>query len=406
MEAIHVLVIDDNRVITTKLKAMLKRVGYSATTKNDPIEALKWLRIPGNDPDLIIADLYMPKLSGQDLVRHIRSDPMLSHLPFILLTGSSETEDKVAGFEAGVDDYLEKSVSQAELEVRIRSLVARTKTLRERQAGAEATVISVFSLRGGVGTTSMAVNLSIALAQLHKKHVPLIDLALTHSSCPIMLNFEPDNALSTLVNWEESVMEAETIERLLLKHKSGVKLLPGALSTVEAELVTPAVVDRVWPYLRATYPYIVIDAGRELNEVALTLLERSRHILLMLAPDLPSLKAAVDARKIFKELGFEAKAIKPLLNHTFPHKGLQDKFIERVLKEKPWAVLPYERSDVNRAINSGVPLMVESAKSKLGRAITSVARTLDDGQTGAKGKARATEPADLLSQARELIPLL
>lgn len=400
MESEHILVIDDDRVITTKMNALLSRVGYTVTTQNDPREALKWLRIPGNEPDLIISDLTMPELSGEQLVRQIRSDPMLDYLPFILLTGSTDVVDRVAGFEAGIDDYLEKMISQPELEVRIRSLLARSRTLRSRHTNPEATVITVFSLRGGVGTTSVAVNLSIALAQLHQKHIPLIDLALTHSNCPLMLNVKPENALSTLINWEDSVMEAETIERLLIKHKSGVKLLTSALSPVEAELVTPTVIDRVWPYLRATYPYIVVDAGRELNETALTILERSQYILLLLAPDLPSLKGAVDATQIFKKLGFDPKRIKPIVNQAFPYEGLQDKFIEKVLTEKPWAELPHERSDFGKAINSGVPLMVDNPKSKFGRAITELARLLS---VDRRNNNEITWSDGLFTQARKLI---
>ncbi|MCB0191987.1 MAG: response regulator [Anaerolineae bacterium] len=401
MELEHILVIDDNIVTTTKLRAMLSQIGYTVTEKNNPIDALRWLRVPGNSPDLILLDLVMPQMSGEEFVRQVRADAMINYLPIILLTGSTEVEDKVAGFEAGADDFLEKTISQTELEVRIKSLLARTQALRTRHSGPEATVISVFNLRGGVGTTSLAVNLSVALAQLAQKKIPLVDLALTHPHCPLMLNIKPENALSTLVNWDDSVMDAETIEQLLINHRTGIKLLPGTLSTIEAELVLPGVIDRVWPYLRAKYPFIVVDAGHELTETTITVLERSQKILIPLAPDLASLQAATDVIKILKKLGINPRHIQPIVNQVFPYDGLKEKFIEQILGQKIMAHIPHGRSDFIKAINTGIPVMVENPRSKVGQAIHALAHKL--GANKLTDGDKSFEVPSLFTQARKLL---
>ena len=94
-------------------------------------------------------------------------DPTIRHLPVILLTAKGQMDDKVAGFEAGADDYLVKPVNAVELELRIRALLSRAQTqVASRETPAEAIVLSVFSLRGGVGTTSLAVNIAVALATM------------------------------------------------------------------------------------------------------------------------------------------------------------------------------------------------------------------------------------------------
>ncbi|MCB0207944.1 MAG: response regulator [Anaerolineae bacterium] len=401
MELEHILVIDDNIITTTKLRAMLSQIGYTVTEKNNPLDALRWLRVPGNFPDLILLDLVMPQMSGEEFVRQVRADPMINYLPIILLTGSTEVEDKVAGFEAGADDFLAKTISQTELEVRIKSLLARTQSLRTRHSGPEATVMSVFSLRGGAGTTSLAVNLSVALAQLTQEKVPLVDLALTHPHCPLMLNIKPENALSTLVNWDDSVMDADTIEQLLVKHKTGVKLLPGTLSPLEAELVTPGVIDRVWPYLRAKYPFIVVDAGRELTETIITVMERSQKILIVLAPDLASLQTATDAIKLLRKLGVDPECIQPVVNRVFPYEGLKEKFIEQILGEKIIAEIPHGRLEFVNAINTGTPVMVENPRSKVNQAINALAHKL--GASKLNTEDNSVDTPSFFSQARKLL---
>jgi pilus assembly protein CpaE len=396
----HILIVDDSKIIITKLSAVLVRLGYRVSTHHNPIEALKWLRVPGNLPDLIVLDVSMPDMTGYEFIQHIRADPVLNFMPIILLTGNTNLEDKVAGFEAGADDYLAKTVSSTELDLRIKVLLSRARPLKSSHLKSQAHVTSVFSLRGGVGTSSIAVNLAVALAQLWEIEVPLMDLSLKNAHCPLMLNIKPKHTLSSVTDWEDSVLEAETIEKLMTKHKSGVKLLSACETPEEAELVTLTSVDRVWPYLRARYPLIVIDAGSQLIEPVLTMLERSHTILLMLAPDLASLKAAADARRIFKQLGYGSEHVMPILNWIYAHSSLPEKFIESYLSDHVSVTLPYAGTELVEAINSGKPAMISAPKSKLSKAITTLAYELGAGPMKAY---ESDTPSELLAQTRKLV---
>ncbi len=397
----HILVVDDDSLITKTMGLLLKRMGYQVTTHNDPAIALKWLQVPGNFPDLIISDVMMPTMSGYQFVSHVRSAPVTAHLPVILLTANSQIDNKVEGFKAGADDYIVKPVDYTELEWRIKALLARSQAAGTKTAPTEAKVISVFSLRGGVGTSTIAVNLAIALTNLWQKEIPLLDLALSTGHCAMMLNLNPKHTLADIVGWDSSAIEAETIDRLLVKHKTGLRLLAAPRQITEAELIDPAVIDRVWPYLRATFPFVVTDAGSSFTEPAITLLERSQAIILVLAPELGSLKAAVDAMQIFKQLEFATSRIVPVLNAvSSADGGIPRRHIEDTLKLEIAVEIPHNRAAFLQAVNTGQPHILNSPNSPASRAIATLAYQL----SSAEMEQDATRmPSPFLSWVRKLV---
>ncbi len=384
MPNLHILVVDDDDMIIQMMGIMLRRLKYQVTLKTNPIDALKWLRLPGNLPDMILSDVMMPEMNGYDFVKQIRADSTLAHLPIIMLTANEEIQDKVAGFEAGTDDYLTKPVNPTELELRIKALMARSRVAQTVTSSAEAVVISVFSLRGGAGTTTVAVNLSAALTALWGVEVALLDLALKNGHCALMFNLKPKYTLSHLAQWQDDDLGIETIEQLLLAHKCGVKLLPAPRSPADAELITPAVIDKVWPYLRSSHPFVVVDAGSNLIEPALTAIERSHYVVLLLTPELASLKAAVDAMYVFKQLGFDMNRFMPVINTIFPGDGLPRKNIEAALKQKSIAVIPNNQSAFIKAINSGQPSVITEPTSQSSFALAALAYQLSRQQMAHK----------------------
>ena len=396
----HILVVDDNEMVTQMMRVLLTRLGYRVTLKTSPIEALKWLRIPGNMPDLILSDVVMPEMNGQEFIHHLRSDPLTARLPIILLTANKEMEAKVAGFQAGADDYLVKPVDPTELDLRVKALLARSKTPSAAGAQSEAKVITVFSLRGGVGTTSLAINLAVALAQLWHIEVPLLDLAFKNGHCALMLNLKPKYTISHLAEWDTPTVDVETIESLLLKHESGVKLLPAPQNPAEAELITPAVLDRVWPFLRASYPFMVVDGGSYFTEPVLTALERSHTIVVALAPELASVKAAVDAVQIFEQLGYDESAeFLPVINWLFPNHGLPKKNIESALKRQVAGVIPHDSAAFVKAVNTGRPVFAVNPTSQIGLAFTALAYQLSEAEMADK---EIDNPSHLLTWARRI----
>ena len=120
----RILIADDDAHIVTLVERTLSRSGHEMTTAHTGAEALE--RLKRGVPDLVILDIVMPALTGIDVCRHMRMHPTLSTVPILFLTMKEDIQTKIAGFEAGCDDYLTKPFHVNELELRVKALLRHT----------------------------------------------------------------------------------------------------------------------------------------------------------------------------------------------------------------------------------------------------------------------------------------
>jgi len=379
MDKAHILVVEDSEITLFKLKAVLLRLGYTVTTFPAATEALEWLQKAKERPDVILSDVVMPGMNGNEFIRQVRATPAIAKIPIILLTAQTEMSDKVAGMEAGADDFVPKTISPTELELRIKALLARAQT-EQTFSQITAKIITVFSLRGGVGTTSVATNLAVALAHLWNIKVCLWDLALSSGHCAFFLNLKPKGTLTSLADWPDDSVEEPILADMLMKHESGIELMPAPQTASEAELVTPHVVDLIFPYLVSNFAFLVVDGGNHFTDAVLTMLERSDIIVLMLSPELASVRAALDAMQIFEKLGYDPGKVLPVVNCNFTADRLPLKRIESALKKPVFAEIPYDSPLFIQAIHSGRPFITTDPKSDVGLALTNLAYKLSSSE--------------------------
>lgn len=372
----HILIVEDNEVTLYKIKAILIRLGYAVTAFDRPVEALQWLKTTKTLPDLVISDVIMPDMNGYEFIRQVRGNPPTQKTPIILLSSQAELKDRLAGLEAGADDYLPKTISPDELELRVRALLMRVKEGPVSITQALAKTFAVFSLRGGVGTTCLAINLAVAISQLWGIETCLWDMALSNGQCALMLNLKPKLTLTALHGWNEQFLDESLLRSMLLQHETGIKLLPAPESFEEAELITPAVIDLVWSPLQTIAPYLIVDAGNHFSEPVIPVLERSDAVLLMLSPELASVNAAYQALRIFSELGFDSGKIHLVLNHIFPASTLLPQKISSGLKKEIFAELEYDSQNFVRSINQGKPYLMIAPKSPVSLSIAKLAYKL------------------------------
>ena len=369
----HICLIEDSELQMFKLKAILVRLGYTVTAHASPLKALEWLESNSSTVNLILSDVIMPEMNGIELVRKLKTNPATAQIPILLLTATAEMKDKIAGLQAGADEYLLKTVSPTELELRIQALLSRKIGKGGTLSQSVSRTIAVFSLRGGVGTTTIAVNLSIALPRDTGGQVILWDMALLTGHCALMLDLKARNTITSLSDWDEDSVEDKVVANMLIKHESGIKLLPAPSKPSEAELITTKSVDLIWPYLQGNSSYIVVDAGNHFTDPVLAILERADTILLVLSPELASVKSAIDAIRIFEEMGFAREKVVPVVNHIFPaHYMLMNK-ISQVLGNRDLLEIPYDSPAVIQAINLGKPIVMTSPNSEMSQAFVELA---------------------------------
>jgi pilus assembly protein CpaE len=181
-----ILVVDDDPIIIQITAKTLTAGGYEVFKVVSGPEALQ--RVDDFRPDLILLDVMMPEMNGYEVCRRLRSTVTTARLPIMMLTAQESVEEKVRGFEAGADDYLTKPFQPPELQARVKVLLRRALTTGAGAAQLAGKIIAAFSLRGGVGVSSLAANLAIGLAQLWNCPTVLVDLSLMAGYSALMLN--------------------------------------------------------------------------------------------------------------------------------------------------------------------------------------------------------------------------
>ncbi|HID63892.1 MAG TPA: response regulator [Anaerolineae bacterium] len=368
----RILVIDDDGHALRLIEFALTKAGYEVITASRGEEGLqKAFRQP---PDLAIIDLMMPQMDGYEVCRRLRQNERTADTPIMVFTARIQEIDRQTALEAGADEFLTKTATPDELVSKVKSLLAREVSVPRAEAR-PGQVIALFSLRGGVGVSSLAINLAMALARQPNQKVALLDLCFLSSSVPLMLNVRPKLSLAELSR-EETTVSLDSLEKYMVAHSSGVKVLPVVLSLVRAAPIPAKTVEHVLAVLKSGFNYIIVDTLSSLDDMTLAALIRSDQIILVVVPEVASIQAATVTLQAFRSLGISEEAIVPTVNHTFAKGGLSLGTIQSALKRPIKAVIPYEPEVLIQAINSGAPLVLSHPSSAMATAIQKLASVL------------------------------
>ena len=357
---VRVLVIDDDRLIRRVVKKALTDLSYEVIETEDGLEALK--RIKSIRPDAVIVDKLMPGIDGFEVTRRLRREPELAHIPILVLTGESDLQEKLAAFEAGADDYVVKPFAAAELAARLTVLLRRAKALEAAQAqtlqkSEQARVIAVHSLRGGIGTSSLATNLAVGLNALWQTPTLLIDMVPNAGQQALMLNMSLKRTWADVGTIPPEELDLNTLSAITRQHDSGLHLIASPKMPSDAEEVTAEHCQVAFKHLKSRYEYIVTDMPHDFNAITLEGLEAADVILLVVSPEIASIRAASIALETYKQLNYPEEKIKIVLNWTFERDGLAHEAIESALHAPIQLVIPYGGRRFTNAINRGCPLI-------------------------------------------------
>lgn len=360
-----ILAIDDNQINLKMISATLVHGGYEAYTSESGADALS--RVDQINPDLIVLDIDMPNMDGYQVCQALRKKPGTMHTPIMMLTAHDTLEEKVRGFEVGADDYMTKPFQPAELQARIKGLLRRSaiQPAPETQSN-EGKIITVFSLRGGVGVSSVATNLASGLSQIWSRQVALVDMALTMGNSALMMNMALRNTWADLAKMNLADIDSEMVLNVLLKHKSGVNIMAAPRYSVDAELVTTDIIEKVLAILKKKFSYIILDLPHDFSETSLIGIDQTDELIIVLAPELASVRATVGALETLNQLQFPSENIRILMNWVFEKRGLARKDIEKVLKHPIQLVVPYASETFISGINLGNPPVLSNPSSPIG----------------------------------------
>lgn len=384
----RILVVDDDPITLRIVSKSLSGAGYTVFTARDGQEALA--QVESVRPDLIILDVMLPTMDGYEVLRRLKARTDAPLLPVLMLTADDTVEGKIKAFTAGAADYLAKPFDAAELVARVKALLRRFAGPAAAAPAAAGTVLALFSLRGGCGVSTLAANLAAALAQIWGQSVVLVDLALAAGHSALLFNLPLHHTWADLARIPPAELDADLVERTLLEHPSGVRVLAAPRGPQFAEAVSADHVAQVIRLLKLRYPYVVLDCAHDFSPTTLAGLDAAHRIVTIMTPDLASAYVTARTLDAFEALEYSKDRIYLVLNWTFERGGLARKEMESFLKHPTSLVIPFAPDPIVKAINTGVPPVLDAPESPLGALLEDLAYTLSAEEHRTRGPATPT----------------
>jgi len=254
-----ILIVDDDMETLRLVGLMLQRQGYQIVAASNGTQALGLTR--NEKPDLIVLDVMMPDMDGYEVTRQLRQDKETLDIPIILFTAKSQVDDKVTGYEVGADDYLTKPVHPAELVAHIKALLARGKN-RAVAPQEKGYSIGFIAAKGGLGVSSLALNLAITMRQRSKTEVIAAELRPGQGTWGVELAFPETDGLNKLLKLKPPEITKARVESELVKMTNGLHMLMASNYTRDTNpFAAQEQMKTILQYLGALGKILLLDIG-------------------------------------------------------------------------------------------------------------------------------------------------
>ncbi len=353
----RVLLVDDDVEALRLIGLVLKRRGYEVIPVANGQQAFE--SIAQVLPDLIILDVMMPGLDGYSIAEKLRSNPETDQIPILFLTARSSIDDRLAGFQAGGDDYLTKPVHPTEL-------LGRVEALLQRQARRDAEdrrgkLIAFLPVKGGVGTTTVALNSALIIRDLYPdRQTVIVELREGVGSLMLQMGLlQPEHTLSALLEQGAAAVNHDAVDGLMLEYTDGLRFLPAAIHP-EGLAGTPLTMDfarRLLRVLLEDYDYVVVDLKPALDKAAVEVLRQADHLLLLLEPYQIAVEQGRALLRALADLNVGQYNLGIVINaRTAASSTLGQQAIEMMLGQPVLGMLPAAADLALTSANEGKPL--------------------------------------------------
>ena len=412
-EKIRILIVDD---IADTRENLAKLIGF------EPDMTVAGLAGGGQEavtlakkerPNVILMDINMPDMDGITATEIISNT--VPESPIIMMSVQGEQDYLRRSMLAGAREFLVKPFSADELINSIRHVHELEKVRRQRYAPQQqqqqqqtgggqgggnqggnifappqperGKIITFFSPKGGVGRTTIATNLAVALHQTTQQAVVLVDGSLPFGDIAVILNMSPKaKTIADLIGSFETA-DSDVVESILTPHSTGIKVLLAPPTPESTELITGANMKHVLEVLRERYAYIVVDTWPSFQEQVITMLDVADVILTLMTLEITSLKNVRVFMEIVEKLGYDEKKVQLVANRNDSSGGIKASDVEASLGRKiPHTIVSDGRTLV-LAVNRGVPFVISHRDAQVSKDIFTLAAKLAGGEAEAPATA-------------------
>jgi len=281
-----ILLVDDDLDTLRLVGLMLERQGYEVRAASNGPQALAMAQ--DELPDLVLLDVMMPEMDGYEVARRLRAEPTTADIPIIMFTAKTQVDDKVMGFEAGADDYLTKPTQPRELFAHMKAVLTRTgktRTTPTSSLGERGYVVGVLASKGGLGVSTLVLNLGIALHDVYNKDVIVADFRPGQGTISLDLGYLKPEGLNHLLQRRPNEITARDIEAELVTHASGTRLLLASHQPRDAQQICAvANFEAITKQLAYMTRYAIIDLGPSITPLSEKVLKNCDEAILVVEP--------------------------------------------------------------------------------------------------------------------------
>jgi pilus assembly protein CpaE len=361
-------------------------------------------------PDVILLDIGSGILKHSDLINRLAAP--VSGAAVIVVAMMGEVDIVRQAMLYGAQGFLLKpfgevdlisSVRQAfELIVQRRAEMAEIPRLADGVSNGPSErgqVIAVFSPKGGVGCTTIATNLAVALKMTTEKPTTLVDADLRFGDIDTALNLASATSIGTLLP-QLAELDNNLLQRSLAPHASGIRVLTAPSHLDAADTIRPEELKQLLMRLTTLgQGFVVVDTWSTLDDATLAILDASQHMVVVTTPQITALRDVHRFLEVLKLLSYDLDQVLLVVNNCYQQSEVKVKELERALGHPIAQVIEYAPGPVTASLNRGVPLVQEYGDSLAARNILSLARMLtersaqwqregaEDGQARAKKRA-------------------
>jgi pilus assembly protein CpaE len=401
-EKIRVLIVDDVSETRENVRKLLQFesdvdvVGVARTGK-EAIQLSQDL-----SPDVVLMDINMPDMDGITATEAIRGKQPAVQVVILSVQGDQNYMRRA--MLAGARDFLTKPPMGDELISAIRRAGAMAQTERSKSVqvqvapipgnpasllgfgGPQGKIVTIYSPKGGTGCTTLAVNLALTLNN-EDTRVALVDGNLQFGDVAVFINEQGKNTIIDLAPRAEE-LDPEIVEEVMLKHAgSGLHVLAAPSRPEYAEKVSSGQFVRVLEYLRQMYAYVIVDTATLLTDVTLSAIDVSDLVVLVTTQDIPSIKNCRLFLDLLQTLGIERDRILFVMNRYDKRINITPDRVTENLKQEVTSIIPLDEQTVTKAVNRGVPFVLESKNQPASRGVFSLAENI-------RARVAAQESAD------------
>ncbi|MGD2158440.1 MAG: response regulator, partial [Anaerolineales bacterium] len=371
-----ILIVDDDVNTLRLLGMMLENKGYEIFAAKGGNDALS---IAQNElPSLIILDVMMPDMDGYETAQHLRNDPRTKKIPIVMFTAKTEIDDKIMGLESGADVYLTKPLRPREIIAQINAILSRTQPEPQTTEPSKSRgyIIGVISSKGGVGVSTLVINLSISIQENLGKEVIAAEYRPGYGGISLDLGYSQPTGLNRLLQSKPQEITSQEIETELVAHPTGVRFLLASTQPKDAHYLTANdQFEAITRHLVYMADIVILDLGSSLPPITQNILKYCNEVIIVVEPTPNSVQQTKALIEDLYAADVGKLGILPVLV-TRVRSGVQMKWLEvqEMLNQEIKTVITPVPELAFKAAQSKIPIIVDQPESDTAHQFEQLAR--------------------------------